>query len=83
MKPPGILVKLGYFDADTLLIPDKSLYGLKRAPRDWEEERGSKLDNKVLKARDGDKHGDLDIPGLWSVVSVLSSPPCSLMMGWP
>ena len=76
MKPPGILVKLGYFDSDTLLIPDKSLYGLKRAPRDWEEERGSKLDNKVLKARDGDKHGDLvlkphaDIPGLWSVVTV-------------
>ena len=76
MKPPGILVKLGYFDPDTLLIPDKSLYGLKRAPRDWEEERGSKLDNKVLKARDGDKHGDLvlkphaDIPGLWSVVTV-------------
>ena len=76
MKPPGILVKLGYFDPDTLLIPDKSLYGLKRAPRDWEEERGFRLDNKVLKARDGDKHGDLvlkphaDIPGLWSVVTV-------------
>ena len=76
MKPPGILVKLGYFDSETLLIPDKSLYGLKRAPRDWEEERGTKLNNKVLKARDKDKHGDLvlrphaDIPGLWSVVTV-------------
>ena len=76
MKPPGILVKLGYFDQDTLLIPDKSLYGLKRAPRDWEEERGLKMNDKVLEGRDGDAHGDLvlrahpDIPGLWSVISV-------------
>ncbi|CAE7646758.1 RE1 [Symbiodinium pilosum] len=76
MWPPGVLVKLGYFDPDTLLVPDKSLYGLKRAPRDWETERGSKLDDKILKAKATDTHGDLmlrahpDIPGLWSVVAI-------------
>ena len=74
MKPPG--VRLGYFDPETLLVPDKSLYGLKRAPRDWDTERGSKLNDRVLKAKDKDVHGDLmlrahpDIPGLWSVVAV-------------
>ena len=67
---------MGYFDPDTSLVPDKSLYGLQRAPRDWETERGSKLDNKVLKSKATDTRGDLmlkahlDIPGLWSVVSV-------------
>ena len=76
MKPPGVLVRLGYFDLETLLVPDKLLYGLKRAPRDWETERGSKLNDRVLKAKDKDVHGDLmlrahpDIPGLWSVVAV-------------
>ena len=74
MKPPAILVRLGYFDEDTILIPQKSLYGLRRAPRDWEQERSAKMDGAVLPAAETDELGDLvlhphsDIPGLWTVM---------------
>ena len=74
LRPPGILVKLGYFEADTVLILRKSLYGLRRAPRDWEEERATKMKGAILQKEEGDTLGDLvlnphqDIPGLWTVM---------------
>ena len=74
MKSPAILVRLDYFDEDTILIPQKSLYGLRRAPRDWEQERSAKMDGVVLPAAGTDELGDLvlhphsDIPGLWTVL---------------
>ena len=35
MKPPRSLVKLGYFDSETLLIPDKSLYVIPKLNQEY------------------------------------------------
>ena len=73
MKPPGLLVRLGYFKATDVLIPNKSLYGLRSAPRAWERERSEKMDNAIIAKAPGDQYGELQlkphslVPGLRSI----------------
>ena len=73
MEPPGLLVRLGYFTATDVLIPNKSLYGLRSAPRAWERERSEKMDNAIIAKASGDQYGELQlkphslVPGLWSI----------------
>ena len=78
VAPPAIFIKMGIMDANTVLILDKALYGLREAPVDWEIERDETVASLPLEPEKADSLGKLQcVPisgykGFWKVIEVKS-----------
>ena len=59
LRPPSVLVKLGLIPAGVPPWAQKSIYGLRRGPKDWQSERSEKLHEAKMRPRHGDAHGEL------------------------
>ena len=70
IKPPAILVQLGYFKPGTYLEVKKALYGFRQSPRLWGDYRDDKL--RILTA-EGMRLEQLDSePSLWLVRRIVT-----------
>lgn len=48
LKPPALLLRLGYAREDEVWIAEKAMYGLRQSPRSWSLHRDSTLVNLVI-----------------------------------
>ena len=48
LKPPSLLLRLGYAKEDEVWIAEKAMYGLRQSPRSWSLHRDSTLVNLVI-----------------------------------
>ena len=77
LRPPNSLIKLGFFKQGTLLAAHRSVYGLRRGPVDWQDERQDKQAEVELPPAAGDELPTLEIvetscQGLYTVREVES-----------
>ncbi|CAE7300743.1 RE1 [Symbiodinium sp. CCMP2592] len=77
LRPPNSLIKLGFFKPGTLLAAHRSVYGLRRGPVDWQDERQDKQAKVELPPAEGDELPALEIvetscQGLYTVREVES-----------
>ena len=66
IRPPPALVKLGLVSPHVLWMALRAIYGLRKAPKLWEEERNKTLDHRVLKQTPDSKLGDVTMQPLES-----------------
>ena len=66
IRPPPALIKLGLIAPNVLWMALRAIYGLRKAPKLWEEERNRMLDHRVLKQMPGSKFGDVTLKPLES-----------------
>ena len=51
LRPPAVLEKLGLVPPKVLFWAHKSIYGLRRGPKDWQSERTDKMHGAILEPR--------------------------------
>ena len=65
LKPPHLLVKLGYATTEEVWIAEKAMYGLRQSPRSWSIHRDETL--RSLRVPDLQLRQALSEPNLWVV----------------
>lgn len=55
IRPSPVLVRLGLLSPNILWIALRAIYGLRKSPKLWEEERNRTLDNRVLNLSTGNE----------------------------
>ena len=65
LKPPHLLVKLGYATLDEVWIAEKAMYGLRQSPRSWSLHRDEVL--RALRVPNLQLRQALSEPNLWVV----------------
>lgn len=73
IRPPPALVRLGLVAPNILWIALRAIYGLRKAPKLWEQERNLMLDHRVLKSTAGSDIGDVIMVPLESGAWMLQS----------
>lgn len=73
LRPPPALVRLGLIAPNVLWIVLRAIYGLRKSPKLWVEERNRTLDYRILKKTPGSETGDVMMTPLESGAWVLQS----------
>ena len=71
LKPPHLLVKLGYAASEEVWIAEKAMYGLRQSPRSWSLHRDETL--RALRASHLQLRQALSEPNLWVVEDEVAS----------
>ena len=69
IRPPPVLARLGLLFPNTLWLALRAIYGLRKSPKLWEEERNKTLNNRVLHLSTGTVIMETIETGTWILKS--------------
>ena len=78
IKPPHFLVEKNYVGKDTTYLPLKAVYGFRRSPRLWSQQRDQELEGCEIEIEEGGRKRTLSLtslqsePNLWKISEVES-----------